>query len=353
MKLLILYFLLTVCVSFLCSLMEAVLLSITPAYADALAKKKHPAGTRLQKLKQSMEQPLAAILTLNTIANTAGAAGVGAQAAVVFGSRSLGIISALLTLTILFASEIMPKTIGSLYWRRLAAPVAMILPVVIAALYPLVWLSMRLTRALTHTRKVHPVSREEVSALAEQGVRSGGISPKESLVLKNIMRFHTITASDIMTPRTVVFAVDETMTVAAFMAAHSDTPFSRIPIFKENKDDITGYVLKYDILMCQIKGDQDMQLKSLKRSIHTVPDTIDLIALFELFLKERQHIMLVADEHGGMDGIVTMEDVVETLLGLEIVDEKDTVEDMRALARERSRKKRQEKLSTFDAENSH
>jgi len=343
MQLLIIYFFLTICVSFFCSIMEAVLLSVTPAYAEALLEKNHPAGRRLQKLKQNMEQPLAAILTLNTIANTAGAAGVGAQAAAVFGSHSLGVVSGILTLCILFVSEIVPKTIGSLYWRRLAGPVSVILPVLIAVLYPLVWLSMRVTRALTKGSAVHPVSREEVSALAELGAKTGGISLKESHILKNMMRFHSIKAGDIMTPRTVVFAVSEDMTIQSFMDAHSDTPFSRIPIFRENKDDITGFVLKYDILLRRIQGGQDAKMKSLRREIHTVPDTLGLAALFELFLKSRRHIVLVADEHGGMDGIVTMEDVVETLLGLEIVDERDTVEDMRALARARSRRKLRER----------
>lgn len=332
MQLLIIYFVLTICVSFFCSILEAVLLSVTPAYIEALSEKKHPAGLQLQKLKQNMEKPLAAILTLNTIANTVGAAGVGAQAANLFGSHYLGLVSGILTLCILFFSEIIPKTIGALYWRWLAVPLSAMLPALIMLLYPLVWLSVHITRLLSSGTRVHPVSRDEVLALAEIGARTGGMTLKESYILKNIMRFPSIKASDIMTPRTVVFAVSENLTIKSFLEAHADTPFSRIPVFKENMDDITGFVLKYDILL---KGDQSTKLKSLKRDIKTVPDSLDLAALFELFLKSRKHIVLVADEHGGVDGIVTMEDVVETLLGLEIVDEKDTVEDMRALARAR------------------
>lgn len=333
MGLLILYVALAIGVSFLCSIMEAVLLSVTPSYTAALEQEDHPIGERLHQLKENVDRPLAAILSLNTIAHTVGAAGAGAQGAIVFGEAYLGVISAVLTLLILVFSEIIPKTLGAVYWRQLAPAVARLLVPTIWSMWPLVKLSQGLTRLLARGQERASFSREEFTAMAELGEEEGVFEEKESRILRNLFRFNSLRVKDVMTPRTVVFDLPEHNTVGDVVEEHDEFRFSRIPVYDDDRDDVTGYVLKDEILLKAAQEEHDTPLSGFAREMLVVRDSLPLPDLLERMLDKLEHIALVVDEYGGVEGIVSMEDVVETLLGLEIVDEADSVEDMQALAR--------------------
>jgi len=332
--LLVSYILLALVFSFLCSVAEAVLLSITPAYIAGLHERKPKLAALLKQLKQdNVDQSLAAILTLNTIAHTVGAIGSGSKATVVFGSAWFGLFSAVMTLMILFLSEIIPKTIGAVYWRSLAGLTARFVRGLIWALYPLIWLSEILTRVIARGKTTSVFSREEFIAMAVIGERAGKIDPHESRIIRNLFRFSSLTASDIMTPRTVITGLSEGMSVADALDARPSVAFSRLPLFKTDLDHITGFILRDDLLLAKAQNNGDNKIETLKRTIKTVPGNLSLTNLLEFFLDQRQQIALVIDEYGGTKGLVTTEDVVETMLGMEIVDEMDTVEDMQAMAR--------------------
>jgi CBS domain containing-hemolysin-like protein len=339
MYLLLVYLFTALGFSFLCSLLESVLLSITPGFMAAFEKKSLKTGHLLRRLKENIERPLAAILSLNTIAHTVGAAGVGAQSLVVFGSAYVTVASAVLTILILVFTEIIPKTIGALYWRELAPFTARVLKVMITLLYPLVILSMRITQLISRGKKHHRFSREEFQAIADIGIEEGQLREHESRIIKNLFRLRKLRAEDVMTPRTVMFALPATMTIGEVIAEFPDIIFSRIPIYHEVIDKIDGFVLKSDIYLEATRGNQAKTLIHLRRDLPVVPETVTLIQLFERVLTNRQHSMLVVDEHGGVAGILTNEDIIETVLGIEIVDETDTVKDMRALARQEWRKR--------------
>lgn len=335
LTLLIVYVALAIGVSFLCSIMEAVLLSVTPAYIGALEKERPDTAQRLRELKSDVDRPLAAILTLNTVAHTIGAAGAGAEAAAYFGNAAIGVFSALLTLGILVLSEIIPKTLGAVYWRGLAPPVTRVLKPLIYLLYPLVIMSQWFAKLLTRGDKEGDVSREELAALADIGAEEGVLGDQEARLFKSLLRFESLRASDVMTPRTVVVAFPETTTVQDLV--ESKGPFSRYPVYSENRDDITGYVLLSDALTQVADDAHETPLATLKRELVDVPQNQPLLEVFEHLVEGQEHIALVHDEYGGTAGIVTMEDVIETLLGLEITDETDKNEDMQSLAREQWR----------------
>ena len=334
MGLLFLYVALALGVSFLCSIMEAVLLSVTPSYVAALEREGDAVGERLHGMKDNIDRPLSAILSLNTIAHTVGAAGAGAQAAIVFESVPVGVISAVLTLLILIFSEIIPKTLGAVYWRTLAPAVVRTLIPTIVLMWPLVKLSQGLTYLLSRDEDETSFSREEFTAMAELGEEEGVFEEKESRILRNLFRFNSLRVKDVMTPRTVVFDLDETKTIGEVVEEHDEFRFSRIPVYDDNPDDITGYVLKDEMLLRAAQEEHDVSLETISREILVVRETLPLPDLLERLLDRLEHIALVVDEYGGVAGVVTMEDVVETLLGLEIVDEADSVEDMQALARQ-------------------
>lgn len=322
--------------SFLCSIAEAVLLSVTPSYIESLRGKSPKRAERLRKLKlENVDRSLAAILTLNTIAHTVGAILSGAKATVVFGSAWFGVFSAIMTLMILFLSEIVPKTLGAVYWKQLVGPTALFVHGLIWLLYPMVWISEYLTQWISGGKKGHVFSRDELISMARIGEASGDMPKSESRILKNLFRLGILTAQDIMTPRTVIASLDEKETLSAVLATVTKRPFSRIPIYKDDKDQIDGFVLRDDVLMGNARDRGEHTLESIRRDIMRVPHTILLTELFDFFLKERQHIAIVLDEYGGTKGLVTLEDLVETLLGMEIIDETDNVVDMRALARKR------------------
>jgi CBS domain containing-hemolysin-like protein len=337
LTLLIVYVALAIGVSFLCSIMEAVLLSVTPAYIGALEVEKPVVAARIKTLKAEIDRPLAAILTLNTVAHTIGAAGAGAEAAAYFGNAAVGLFSALLTLGILILSEIIPKTLGAVYWRSLAGPVSRLLRPLIWGLYPLVVLSQWITKLIARGKKEGDVSRDEVAALATIGEEQGVFEAQEARILRNLLRFNDLKARDVMTPRTVLVSFPETTTAAEVAAA--PTAFSRLPVYAENRDRITGYVLKDDVLAHVADDEHNTRLSALAREIMTVSEDLPLPRVFDRLLDRREHIALVVGEYGGTQGIVTMEDVIETLLGLEIVDEADHTTDMQILARERWRQR--------------
>ncbi len=337
MTLLIFYLILAIGVSFMCSILEAVLLSITPSYVAVLENKNASSGKMLRKLKQDIDQPLSAILSLNTVAHTVGAAGVGAQAQVVFGNAYVSITSAVLTLLILVLSEIIPKTLGATYWKTLAVPSARVTGVLIVITYPLVVLSRWITKWLSKEENQPSISREEIGAMAELGFEEGVFEEGESNIFKNLIRFSSLKVQDIMTPRIVVVKFQEDMTINEVLENKEELRVSRMPVFGENEEDITGYVLKNDLFLNQSEGKGDIKLKEIRREVLIIPEVISLKNVLEKLLENQEHIAVVVDEYGGLVGVVTMEDVVETLLGMEIVDEIDAIEDMQKLAREKWR----------------
>ena len=332
MSLLVVYLFTALFFSFLCSILEALLLSVTPSYAVALEKKGTKIGARLGRLKQDIDRPLAAILSLNTIAHTVGAAGVGSQATKLFGDAWVGVVSAVLTLLILVFSEIIPKTLGALYWRQLAPTGTYILQGLMWCLYPLVILSQKITQLLAGGRYASVVSRDEFHALADLGVKEGVFQEIESHILQNLMRFGSLRAKDIMTPRSVVFSLPEDMTVAELLDRQS--PFSRIPLHATDGDSLQHYVLNSDILLAAARGETEEKLDRFARTILVVPETLSLPRLFDRLLEQKQLIAMVVDEYGRTSGIVTMEDLLETIVGVEVVDETDETTDMQHFARQ-------------------
>lgn len=348
MALLIFYVCLALGVSFLCSIMEAVLLSTSASYAVRLEQDKPRLGKKLKEYKRDIDKPLAAILSLNTIAHTVGAAGAGAQAAFVFGDAYIGVISAVLTFLILVFSEIIPKTIGAAYWRELNPIVIRLLGLTIISMWPLVKMAEILTRLMTKNKLEKQVHRDEFIALAELGSKEGIFHRYESRVLQNLFFLRDIRTRDIMTPRTVVFALPETKTVVECMAENTGFYFSRIPVYGENLDDVKGFVLKSDIFRAGHEN-PERTLKELCRPIIVFPGDLTLHEMFEKMMSESNHIALVVDNYGGTEGVVTMEDFIETLLGLEIVDEIDTAEDMQEIARKQWQKRAQRSGLITDA----
>lgn len=337
MTLLLFYLFLAIGISFLCSIAEAVLLTVSIPFVKTKEREGSKTAKRLKKMKTEIDRPLSAILSLNTIAHTVGAAGVGAQAAVVFGNAYFAVISAVLTILILVFSEILPKTIGAIYWRELAFPSTKLISFMIIVTYPLVILSEFITKIISKNKITHTVSREEISALTHIGTEEGIFDKQEGEIIHNLMRLKSIKIKDVMTPRTVVLAASEEMTLHEFFTKKEYLVYSRIPIYAHQKDHVTGYILKYDVLEKLALDEHTLKLKDIKRPIIVCYENFSLPKLFELLLTKKEHISLIVDEYGGMEGIATMEDIIETLLGLEITDEKDDQTDLQALAREKWR----------------
>lgn len=333
--LLIMFVAIAIGISFVCSLAESALLTMTPSYIADVQASNPKKAKMLKRLKQDkVDQSLAAILTLNTIANTLGSIGAGAQATLVFGSAWFGLFSALMTLAILTFSEIIPKTLGTIYWRQLSGPVAYFVRGIIIFLYPIIWLSERLTRLLVRGKETDVFSRREFAALASIGEAAGQIDPLESRIIRNLLAFGAIKVEDIMTPRSVILAFERTKTVAEVLADRPKLTFSRLPVYDGDLDNITGFVLKTDMLLAKVNHAMHKPLTQFQREITYVFSKMKLFDLLELMLKNRIHIAITVGEYGEVKGLVTLEDVLETLLGLEIVDEIDRVEDMQALARQ-------------------
>ncbi|SEJ06238.1 Hemolysin, contains CBS domains [Cyclobacterium xiamenense] len=332
MFLLFAYLFLAIGVSFVCSALEASLLSITPSYIESLKQAGKTYGTELEKLKSNVDRPLAAILSYNTIAHTVGAAGVGAQATKLFGEAYFGVISAVLTLAILVLSEIFPKSLGATYWKQLAPFIGKMLNFMILSIYPLVKMSEWMTRFFKNEEE-NKTTREEVAALANMATRDGVFEENESKIIYNLIRFRSIFVYHVMTPRTVTVALEENTSLKDFLLDTSIKKFSRIPIYEERIDQVTGYILKYDVLEKLAQDQFGYVLKDLKRKILVVQTDDPIPEVLEILMQAREHLAMVTDEYGGLAGIVTMEDILETLLGLEIQDETDGVSDMQELAR--------------------
>ncbi|MDJ0646793.1 MAG: hemolysin family protein [Flavobacteriaceae bacterium] len=354
MALLIFYGLISIFFSFLCSILEAVLLSVTPTFINVKKKDGKAYAENLEALKKDVDKPLIAILTLNTIAHTVGAILVGVQAkaayAELYGSKTrtvlgvqftedlmVGVVSTIMTILILVASEIIPKTIGATYWKQLANFTSKALNVLI---FPLKWTGilwlLQLTTKLIGGKGHHGsvLSREDFHAMTDIAHEEGVFEESESKVIKNLLNFKTIFAKDVMTPRTVLKIASEDQNIKEFFDENKeDLRFSRIPIYKESQDNITGYVLKDEVYRDVAEGKEAETLGNLKRKLLAVDRNVAIPNLFQKLVEEKEHIALVVDEYGSISGLVTMEDVIETLLGLEIMDESDTDSDMQQLAR--------------------
>lgn len=334
MLLLIIYVSVALGFSFLCSVAEAVILSVSSAYISLMERDGKPTGKLLRDLSGDINKPLSAILTLNTIAHTMGAAGAGAQAAVVFGDAYLGIISAVLTLLILVFSEIIPKTLGATYWRQLAPITARFLKYLILVLYPFVKMSEKLTSGFKEDSPLRGLSRSEMLAMAEISTQEGQLDSHEMNFLQSMLNLNELKIKDAMTHRTVVFSLSQKITVETYFHKHDSNEFSRIPIYEEEEPEkITGFVMKSDVLLAQARGNGDKILQSYKKDMIVMLANMPLSTAFDKFLNNRANMLLVVDEYGGLEGILTMEDLVETLLGIEIVDENDRAVSMKKMAK--------------------
>lgn len=339
---LILFFSLSIGFSFLCSILEAVLLSITPGFINREVAKGSKTGQLLSEYKEDIDRPLSAILTLNTIAHTVGAIGVGALAGDLFGENFFqigpielsyeSIIATVMTLAILIISEIIPKTIGANNWQTLSGFTATTLRILLFILAPLVWVSQLITRSLKNDKAKPVLTRSDILRIALEGEDTGVLQQQESTIIKNILSFEKEKVRDIMTPRTVAFMLHEETTVAEYMATPRAMEFSRVPIFSKDKDHVTGMILKHDVMLASAQDQHDTMLSTLKRDVSALRDDMPLPELFKLMTKYRKHLYLVNDEYGNIIGLVTLEDLVEEMLGLEIMDETDRVSDMQELA---------------------
>lgn len=332
MTLLLVYLVIAIGVSFLCSILEAVLLSITPSYLEQLTTERPRSGLVIARVKERLDESLSSILILNTFAHTMGAAGVGAQALQIFGAEWETLIAVLLTLAILYFSEIIPKTLGATFWRTLAVPAAFVITWLVRLVYPLVWISTRLTK-LFSGGKGNQTTREEIIALASLMHRDGTLISQENEYLANVLNLREIRTEQILTPRSVVHMLDETLTVSEALDHPQTRQFSRIPIYDQGRDDITGKVIRVDLFEAERSGMGNEPIKTFAKEILRVSEKLPVQNLLDLFIKHHLHLFLVEDEFGQMVGIVTLEDAIETLLGREIMDESDTVADMQALAR--------------------
>lgn len=333
MGLIFLYLFGALALSFMCSILEAVLLSTPMSFISMKEEQGVKAATRLKGYKSNIDRPVAAILSLNTIAHTIGAAGVGSESVKIFGQEYFGIISAILTLLILVFSEIIPKTVGANYWRSLAIPVTGIIHWLVIITYPLVLLSELITRIFSSRGHQLSVSREEVSAMVNVGAEEGVFKAKENKVIQSFIKLVNVTAKEIMTPNLVVESADERMTLREFQG--KDFSYSRIPVYKDNRDYITGYILRAMVLEKLSEDKFDDRLSDVARPILSFVEDEPVSNIWEKMLEQKEHISVVTDEYGCLRGIVTMEDVIETMLGVEIVDENDTDTDMQAVAREK------------------
>jgi len=315
--------------------MESVLLSTPIAFLNVKEERGYKSATTFIKLKSNIERPLSAILSLNTVAHTIGAAGVGAQATKMFGDLYFGIISAILTLLILVFSEIIPKTIGAIYWRRLALVSGVTINIMVIITYPLVIMTGFITKLFSRNINELSVSREEISAMANIGAKEGVFEEKENKIIQNLIRLKSVKVSEVMTPRIVVTVADENMSLQEFLIKKEFLYYSRIPIYSKNVENITGYVFRQTVFEKLAEEKTNLKLKDIRREIVTAYESQTLINLWEVLLEKKEHIALIVDEYGGMAGIVTMEDIIETILGLEIVDERDRIIDMQQYARKR------------------
>lgn len=351
MVLLLSYLFLALITSFLCSIVESVLLSTPITFLKAGAENGNKSAIEFLKLKDNIDRPLSAILSLNTIAHTVGAAGVGAQATLVFGEKYFGLVSAILTILILVLTEIIPKTIGANYAKQLVGFSAKTIKVMVAIAYPLVVAAAFLTKLLSRKGDDQTTSREEISVLANIGMQEGIFRENENKIIQNLIKLYEIRVTEIMTPRIVCVTANEEMTLKEFMENKDFLNFSRIPIYKTNSDDITGYVLRAFIFEKLAEDQFNLQLKDIMREIVILPESINVYKAWEKLLGLEEHIAIIVNEYGGFEGVVTVEDIIETLMGIEIVDEKDTISDMQQYAMDKWKNRQKEHRKLNDLSN--
>ncbi len=335
MTALILYFLLALVVSFVCSLVESVILSISRAHIGMMVKMGSRSGNMLKNMKANIDRPLSAILTVNTIAHTVGAAAVGAESVKVFGNQWVAITSAVLTFAILVFSEIIPKTLGAVHWRKLAGLSAYIIALMIIITYPFVIMLKGISYLITRDRRSSRLTRDDLLTLAQIGETEGILLKKEARIIENLFRLNRIYAADVLTPRSVILAFQKDQTVEEVVNKYNPIRFSQIPVYDRDIDNVTGMVFRSKILEMYFKGEKEATMESITKPVYVVPQTKSVAKIMDEFIKRQEQIFLVVDEYGGTEGIITLEDAIETLLGVEIVDELDTEEDMRKLARKR------------------
>lgn len=337
MGLLFLYAFLSIFFSFLCSILEAALLSFTPSFIRIKKKEGRAYAQTLAEFKKDIDQPLIAILTINTIAHTVGAILVGVQAEKTFGDggNAVGIVSAVMTLAILIISEIIPKTIGATYWKSLGPFTAKTLNLMIFPLKytGILWLMMLTTKIIGKSAHVSTMSREEFAAITDAAEEEGVFEEATTTMIKNLLVFKQVKAKDIMTPFSVAVCEEESMQIDEFHKYHKSLRFSRIPVYKDKLNNITGFILKDEVLEKIIDKQGEEPLSSIKRKISVINSNSPIPVVFDNFIQMRVHISMVNDEFGNTVGLVTMEDIIETLLGLEIMDESDNIKDMQLLAR--------------------
>jgi len=337
MNLLLLYFFGAVGISFLCSILEAVLLSVNMAYVSVLERERPKVGALLREHKENISKSIASILILNTIANTLGAAAVGAQAKSIYGIEVVFYVSAILTFAILFFSEIIPKTIGAVYWKTLAPAAAYIIRFFIWITYPVILLTLFVTNRISKNANSVSLSKEELLESALMSEDEGMLGEKESDVIENILLLDKIKVKDILTPRTVVFALEGKRSIKDIVKNEEEIfKFSRVPVFDDNIENITGMVMTKKIFQQALKNDS-ATLGSVKKNIFKISESLPVSKALDLFIKKKEHMFLVLDSYDQTEGIVTLEDCVETILGIEIVDESDSDADMREVAKRKMR----------------
>ena len=334
MTLLIVLFVATLSISFICSLLEASLLTSTSAYIAVLVKENRRSAKLLEHLKENIDRPISAILTLNTLSHTLGSAAIAYQVQMTFGEHAVTAASFILTFAILVLSEIIPKSIGASHWKALIPFTAYTIQLMILCLYPLVVMSEWIGRLFQKNDEDPEVTREEILMTAEMGVEEGTLKGKESNIIKNLLMLDKIYVSDIMTPRSVFFALDKELTVEEVFAKYRPLRFSRIPVYSGSLDNIIGMTFRYKIHEALSNDLHDKKIGELVTPISSIPERMTVSQVLDYFIKEKEHIALAVDEYGIVAGLVSLEDAVETLLGVEIVDELDTVEDMRKFALE-------------------
>jgi len=341
LDLLILFFILSVGISFVCSVLESVLLSINMSYVAVLEKERPSVGKLLRQQKENINKSIASILILNTIANTLGAAAVGAQASEVFGNDAVVIVSVVLTFAILFLSEIIPKTIGAIYWKQLAPLAAYFIRIFIWMTYPIILTTLAVTNKISKGKDdAHTLTKEELLESMLMSEDEGVIDEKESDVIENMLNLDNIKVSEVLTPRSVVFALDEDMTVKEVIEQEEAIfKFSRIPVYNGSIEDVTGIVLTKKLFR-QALQDDSVALKEVKKDIFAINENVPVSKALDLFISKKEHMFLVKDNYDQTEGILTLEDCVETILGVEIMDESDTTADMRELAKRKMKLKR-------------
>ncbi len=347
MELLIIFFLASVSISFVCSVLESVLLSVNMSYVSVLEKEKPKTGKLLRWHKENINKSIASILILNTIANTLGAAAVGAQASSIWGSDVVAYVSIVLTFAILYISEIIPKTIGAIYWKSLAPMAAKLIQIFVWMTYPIILTTLFVTDKISEGKEdSNSLTKDELLESMLMSEDEGVIDEKESDYIENVLKLDKHKVLDILTPRSVVFALNENLTVKEVLETKSEIfKFSRIPIYNGSIDNVTGIILIKKLFQQALLKDDSVTLKEIKFDIFSINENIPVAKALDLFISKKEHMFLVLDKYDQTEGIVTLEDCVETVLGIEIMDESDTTEDMRALAKLKMKKNRREKES--------